>query len=378
MVTTHEPEFVETIVIGGGQAGLSVGYHLSRRGQNFLILDASQRIGDSWRERWDSLRLFTPARYDGLAGMPFPADPHYFPTKDEMADYLVSYAEHFNLPVRSGVRVERLTRRGSRFLIEVGAHVFEADNVVVAMSNCQRPRVPSFAGDLNPDIVQLHGSEYRNPSQLRDGAVLVVGAGNSGAEIANEVAGHHPVSMSGRDVGQIPFDINGTAGRLILVRAVLRGAFHHILTVATPIGRRARPTILSQGGPLIRTKRKHLAEAGVKFVPRVAGVRDGTPLLDDGTVLDVANVIWCTGYDAGLSWIDLPVHGEHEPLHHRGIVPDVPGLYFVGLEFLYSLSSSMVHGLDRDADRVATDIAARVKVARGPEPREPVPAGVAD
>lgn len=378
MVTVQKPEHVETIVIGGGQAGLSVGYQLSRRGQHFLILDASERIGDAWRARWDSLRLFTPARFNGLAGMPFPGDPHYFPTKDEMADYLTKYAKHFNLPVRSGTRVDRLTRNGDKFLIEAGGQVFESANVVVAMSNCQYPRVPSFADSLNPDVMQLHGSEYRNPAQLRDGGVLVVGAGNSGAEIANEVARSHSVWMSGRDVGQIPFDIGGFLSRLILARLILRGVFHYVLTVSTPIGRKARPTILTKGGPLIRTKRKHLAEAGVTFVPRVTGVRDGMPLLEDGNVLEVANVIWCTGYDAGLSWIDLPVHGEHEPLHHRGIVSEVPGLYFVGLEFLHSLSSTMLHGLERDAERVVSDIVARANTMRGPGRPEPVPTGVAD
>lgn len=364
MIMSHEPEHVETIVIGGGQAGLSVGYQLTRRNCPHVILDASERIGDSWRNRWDSLRLFTPARYNGLAGMPFPASPYYFPTKDEMADYLESYAEHFTLPVRSGVKVERLSRNGNRFCIEAGDQIYEADNVVVAMSNFQNPRIPPFAEDLDPSLVQLHGSEYRSPSQLRDGGVLVVGAGNSGAEIAIEVVRNRPTWLAGRDVGQIPFDINGFLGRHLLVRMVLRGLFHRVLTVNTPIGRKARPTILSQGGPLIRTKRKHLAKAGVEFVPRVAGVKAGKPELDDGRTLDVSNVIWCTGYHPGFSWIDLPIHGEQEPQHERGIVTTHPGLYFVGLEFLYSLSSIMVHGLERDAERIAGVIEGRALQAQ--------------
>ena len=149
-------ERINTVVIGGGQAGLSVGYHLKKRGVPFVILDASERIGDVWRNRWDSLRLFTPARFSSLDGMPFPADPHSFPTKEAMGDYLEAYARHFALPVRSGVRVERLSRLGDRFLIVAGSFQFEADNVVVAMANYQRPRVPAFASELNPRIVQLH------------------------------------------------------------------------------------------------------------------------------------------------------------------------------------------------------------------------------
>jgi putative flavoprotein involved in K+ transport len=184
-------EIFETVIIGGGQAGLSVGYQLAKRGCSFVILEANGRIGDSWRKRWDSLRLFTPARYNGLEGWPFPADGWSFPTKDEMADYLEAYAARFDLPVRTGVRVEKLSREDDRFVIETQADVFEAENVVVAMADFQRPRVPEFAGDLDQDIVQLHSYEYRSPSQLRDGAVLVVGAGNSGAEISLELSRTH-------------------------------------------------------------------------------------------------------------------------------------------------------------------------------------------
>jgi putative flavoprotein involved in K+ transport len=379
MSSNQLAERFETIVIGGGQAGLSVGYQLSRRNRPFVILDASERVGDTWRSRWDSLRLFTPARFDGLAGMPFPApSPHYFPTKDEMADYLESYATQFNLPVRSGTRVDHLTRDGDKFIVRAGEQRYEAENVVVAMANYQKPKVPDSAKDLASDIVQLHSSEYRNPEQLRDGGVLIVGAGNSGAEIAIELVRSHPTWLSGRDVGQVPFDINGFLGRLILVKLTLRGLFHRVLTVNTPMGRKARPKVISRGGPLIRTKRKHLAQAGVQFVPRLAGVNNGQPVLEDGQTLDVANIIWGTGYHYGFSWIDLPIHGEHEPTHHRGIVDSEPGLYFVGLEFLYSLSSIMVHGLERDAERIAGVIEERMTRRRGADVSEPARQVAAD
>ncbi|MCZ7570707.1 MAG: NAD(P)/FAD-dependent oxidoreductase [Ardenticatenaceae bacterium] len=347
-----------TIIIGAGQAGLSTGYYLQKQGHDFVILDANERIGDSWRKRWDSLRLFTPARYDGLPGMPFPAPAHSFPTKDEMGDYLEAYAARFELPVRTGVKVDRLTRQGGRFVVTAGDLRFEAENVVVAMANYQSPRVPPFAQALAPGIVQLHSSEYRNPSQLRDGGVLIVGAGNSGSEIALEVSSSHRTWMSGRDTGHLPFHIEGVAARILLVRLVLRFLFHRVLTVNTPIGRKLRPKVLSQGGPLIRVKPEDLVAAGVERVSRTVGVRDGLPVLEDGRVLEVANVVWCTGFHPGFSWIELPVFGQDgEPVHERGVVANEPGLYFVGLHFLYALSSAMIHGVGRDAEHVGQAIA---------------------
>lgn len=353
------PERFNTVVIGGGQAGLSVGYHLRRRKVPFVILEANQRIGDSWRKRWDSLRLFTPARFNGLDGMPFPAAPFSFPTKDAMADYLEEYSRRFNLPVRTGVRVDRLIRSEGRYLLSTTAGPIEALNVIVAMASYQRPRLPAFAAELSPDILSIHSSEYRNPSDLREGGVLLVGAGNSGAEIAVEVAKTHQTWMAGRDVGHLPFAIDGLAARLFLARLVLRVVFHRIVTTDTPIGRKARSKVLSEGGPLIRQRPRDLVRMGVVRVPRVIGVRDGKPLLADHRVLDVANVIWCTGYEPGFSWIKIPVHGRIEPLHHRGIVDAVPGLFFVGLHFQFALSSTMIHGVGRDAEFVAAAVQGR-------------------
>jgi len=355
-------ERVDTIVVGAGQAGLSVGYHLKRLGVPFLILDAGTRVGDVWRQRWDSLRLFTPAKYTGLDGMAFPAPPYSFPTKNEMADFLETYARTFDLPVRSGVRVDRVSRRGDGFLVVAGDRRYEARNVVVAMATYQRPRVPAFAGELDPSIVQVHSFDYRNPGQLRPGAVLVVGAGNSGAEIALEAASGHETWLAGRDTGHVPFRVEGRLARLGLLTFVLRVMFHRILTVATPIGRAVRPKVLHGGGPLVRTKPRDLEAVGVRRVGRVLGVRNGLPILDDGRVLDVANVVWCTGFHPGFSWIDLPVFdGNGDPRHERGIVSSEPGLYFVGLDFLYSYSSTMIHGVGRDARRIAEAVAARAQ-----------------
>lgn len=354
------PYETSTIVIGAGQAGLSVGYHLSRLGLPFVILDAGKRIGDPWRHRWDSLRLFTPAAYDGLHGMRFPASPHYFPTKDEMADYLEGYAKKFDLPVRLGMRVDRLARENGRFVVTAGNHRFEADNVVVAMSSYQQPKIPDFAGELDPEIVQMHSADYRNPSQLRAGDVLLVGAGNSGSEIAMELSRSHRVWMSGRDTGHVPFRIQTRAARYLFMPIVLKFVFHRILTINTFIGRADRRKKLNVGGPLIRVKPKDLIAAGVKRAPRMTGIHDGKPVLEDGRVLDVSNVIWCTGFHPGFSWIDLPVHGEVEPKHKGGIVESEPGLYFVGLHFLYAMSSTMIQGVGRDAERIAKAIWARI------------------
>lgn len=360
MSHSHTTERVHTIVIGGGQAGLSVGYHLARLGVPFVILDASARIGDTWRNRWDSLRLFTPTRFAGLDGLRFPGDPNAFPTKDEMADYLEMYAKTFSLPVRSGVRVDRLSRLGDRFLAVAGDRRFEADTVVVAMGTHQQPRRPPYASQLDPRIVQLHAGEYRNPSQLKPGAALVVGVGNSGAEIAIELSRMHRTILAGRPIGQVPFNIDGLGARLLMTRLTLRVVFHRLLTIDTPLGRRVRPHVLHQGAPLIRRKIRDLDAAGIERVGRVVGVRDGAPLLEDGRTVDAANVIWSTGFHPGFSWIDLPVFGDDgDPRHHAGVAADEPGLYFVGLHFLYAFSSEMIHGVGRDAARIVKTLAQR-------------------
>jgi putative flavoprotein involved in K+ transport len=360
MASAQNTTRVETVVIGGGQAGLSVGYHLAQQGIPFVILDAHSRIGDAWRTRWDSLRLFTPARYDGLPGLRFPAKGDEFPSKDQMADFLESYAAHFNLPVRTGMKVDKLSRKDGRFVVNAGGASFEAENVVVAMGSHQKPRVPAFARELDPKIVQLHSLDYRNPSQLKDGGVLIVGVGNSGADIALEVARTHRTWLAGKESGHVPFRNESFAGRFILVR-IVRFIGHHVLTVNTPIGRRLRPKLRFQAAPLIRVKPQDLLAAGIERVSRLTGTKDGRPLLDDGRRLDVENVIWCTGFTNGFSWIDLPIFGaDGEPIYDRGIVPTVPGLYFVGLNFLYAMTSDTVTGVGRDAKRAVDAIAARV------------------
>jgi putative flavoprotein involved in K+ transport len=346
-------ERFDTVVIGGGQAGLAAGYFLAKAGRQFVILDAHERVGDAWRKRWDSLRLFTPARYDGLTGMRFPGPRSApAPTKDEMADYLEAYASRFDLPIRTGVRVDGLSKDGDRYVVTAGGRRFEADNVVVASGAHHEPRIPAFARELDPAIVQVHSGEYLNPSQLRDGGVLVVGAGNSGADISIEVVRTHPTWLSGRSTGHIPFHIDTLAARFVLIR-IVRFVGHHVLTLRTPLGRKVRRKFQSQGGPLVRVKPKEILAAGVERTPKTVGAKDGRPVLEDGRMLDVTNVIWCTGYGQNLSWIDLPIFAEDgEPLHDRGVVPSSPGLYLVGLTFQFAATSETIPGVGRDAEYV--------------------------
>jgi putative flavoprotein involved in K+ transport len=361
MSEDRNAEKVSTLVIGGGQAGLTMGYQLARRNVSFRILDAHDRIGDAWRRRWDSLRLFTPARYAGLPGLPFPASGNAFLGKDAVADYLEKYAEHFRLPVSTGMKVSRLSKRDGRFVVETEQGRIEADQVVVAMANYQVPWTPPFARELSPHIVQIHSHHYKNPSQLKPGKTLVVGAGNSGADIAMEVVKTHPTWMSGKESGHIPFQIDTLFARSVLFRLV-RFIGHHVLSLGTPIGRKARPKLLTETTPLVRVKPDDLIRAGVQRVDRVVGVRDGRPLLILGSTLDVANVIWCTGYEKGFSWIDLPAFDEKgNPMHERGVVHRVPGMYFVGLHFLYAMSSATLIGIGRDAEYVAKAIARRIE-----------------
>jgi putative flavoprotein involved in K+ transport len=349
----------ETVIVGGGQAGLATAHHLRRRGRECLVLDAGARVGDSWRRRWDSLRLFTPAGIDSLPGWRFPAPAWSFPTRDDMADYLEAYADRLGVAIERRVRVDAVHRNGAGFVLRAGERRWTARNVVVATGSHQHPHVPGFASELDPAIVQLHSAEYRNPSQLREGAVLVVGAGNSGADIGIELARSRRTWLSGAHPGQVPWRIERRVARPGN-RAVFF-AFRHVLTERTPPGRRIRTHVRAHhSGPLVRVKLADLDAAGVERVPRTAGVHDGMPVLADGRVLDVANVIWCTGFRPRLDWIDLPVLDDAgAPRHERGVVPAEPGLFFVGQEFQYALASAMIQGVGRDAAYVAGRITAR-------------------
>ncbi len=354
----QRPRRVQVIVIGAGQAGLAAGRYLAQAGVDFLILEAADRVGDVWRNRWDSLRLFTAAEFAGLPGLPYPGDPDALPTKDQLADYLETYASHFRLPVRFNTSVERLERDGDRYVITTSNAIFEADHVVVATGSHQATGTPAWADSLAPGIVQIRSSDYKNPSQLAPGGVLVVGAGNSGAELALEAAAAgHRVWLSGRDVGQVPRFFRFANGRPFWFLAT------RVFTMKTPIGRKIRKALRAgHSGPLVRIRSKEIPDAGILRVPRVTNASDGRPALADGRVLDVANILWCTGMGTDFSWIRLPVfEPDGYPRHDRGRVVTEPGLYFVGLTFQYSLSSGTLVGVGRDAALVSSWIVERLE-----------------
>lgn len=347
---------IQTIVIGGGQAGLAMGYYLAQQGKSFVILDENLHTGDTWRRRWDSLRLFTPSQYNGLPGMSFRGKDFCFPTKDEAADYLEEYANRFELPVRHGVRVRGLTRANHQYQVSTGAESLNAQNVVVATGAYQKPHTPSFARELDPAIVQLHSSTYCNPQQLPVQNILVVGAGNSGAEIGLELAGAgKKVLLAGKDVGRIPAD---RLGRLF-GGGPYWFLISRVLSVNTPAGRKMKSNVVHHGAPLIRVNRREITDAGIERVPRVSGIQSGKPQLEDGRVLPVEGIVWATGFRPDYGWINLAVFDENGyPRHQRGIVPEAPGLYFIGLPFQTALSSALLGGVGADAEYIVRQIAA--------------------
>jgi putative flavoprotein involved in K+ transport len=343
---------IETVVIGAGQAGLATAFHLQRHAPNFVVLDAANEVGDSWRNRWDSLCLFTPAGFSHLPGLGFPAPRREPPTKDAMADYLRNYAKRFRIPVELGTRVEAVHRNGTDLLVTAGRQRWRARNVVLATSAHSRPFVPDAASGIDPQIIQLHSINYRRPAQLPAGAtVLVVGAGNSGAEIALDLSREagtgspRRVFLAGRSVGHIPqlgawayplMQLLGRAGSAISRRG-LRGG-------AEPLGR-IRPGTLEA--------------AGITRLPRVSGTRNGLPMTDGGKSIDVDAVVWCTGFNPDYRFVQLPVFDTHGHLRQTRGVTDEPGLYTVGVPHQSSITSHLVGGVGKDAAYIVKHLTRR-------------------
>ena len=354
---TKEETF-HTIVIGGGQAGLAAGYYLHQRGKNFVILDKNLRTGDSWRERWDSLRLFTPSQFNSLPGKPFPQPNFYFPTKTEVANYLEEYAKQFNLPIRHGIKVEALNSNEQGFHVSTNAANFHASHVIVATNSYQLPSIPSFSRELDPSIFQMHSSLYRNPSQIPAQSVLIVGTGNSGSEIALElIKSGKRVWLAGRDVGNLP--INSPVGKVFNGR-LLWWSMRHVMNVNTPMGRKAKANLLQHGIPLGRARHQELLDAGIVFTPRIVGIQSGKAKTEDGRLLPLEGVIWATGFNPDFHWINLPIFDDHDfPRHIRGIVPDAPHLYFLGLPFQTALTSPLLGGVGTDAAYIVKKISTR-------------------
>jgi putative flavoprotein involved in K+ transport len=347
-------EGFNTIVIGGGQAGLAAGYYLHQKGDSFVILDENIQMGETWRRRWDSLRLFTPSQANHLPGLKFPGADLYFPTKDEAATYLEQYVRQFDLPVQHGTKVEKLEQNGNGFTLTAGVNTFHAQNVIIATGAFHTPYVPTIAKLLDPEILQIHSANYHKPSDVSGQNILVVGAGNSGAEIALELAkAGRNVWLAGRDVGRIPAD---KLGRILGGRPYW-WFMRTVMTIRTPVGRRMRETVLTHGNPLIRASREEVAEAGVELVTRLMGAVNGKPQLESGRVLSADGVVWATGFRPDYNWVKLPVFdAAGRPQHQQGVVNDIPGLFFVGLHFQSGLTSSLMGGVGDDARYICEHI----------------------
>jgi putative flavoprotein involved in K+ transport len=361
-----QPERLGTVIIGAGQTGLATAYYLGRAGVPCVVLDEHERVGDQWRQRYDSLLLNSPAQYDGLPGLPFPAPKGSYPSGADMGDHLERYVSEMDLVVRSGVSVSAVDRQpGGDYLLTTSAGELMAENVVVACGAEELPSVPAISVGLDPGIRQMHSSAYANPDQLLPGPVLVVGAGQCGADIALEISrAGHETWVSGRAVPEMPVPFGSRRMRAGL--PVLWFLVNHVLTARTPMGRRMQPKVRQGGAPLVRVRRTDLAAAGVHLTEaRTVAVDDeGRPVLDDDTVLDVTNVVWCTGFRQDFGLVRPDVTGEDGyPRGDGGIVDDFPGLYYVGLIFQTAFASMLIGGAGRDAQRIAAHIAARARQA---------------
>jgi putative flavoprotein involved in K+ transport len=354
----EELDHHEVIVIGGGQAGLALGYHLARQGRRFTILDACEATAAVWRSRWDSLTLFTPARYDALPGRAFPGDPNHYPARDEVVEYLRDYARDFALPVEFNARVRAVKAGGRGYIVETDDRAFEADQVVIATGPFQTPRIPSIAQSLAGNVHQLHSSDYRRPDEIPGGPVLVVGGGNTGFQLARELSGGNEVHLAiGSRQAPLPQQPFGIDLFRILTATRLMSA-----TADSKLGRR-----LSGRDALIGSSPRAIRRRGVHVRPRAAGAAGSTITFADGSTLDARTVIWATGFSVDYSYIDAPVFSDDgEVIHTRGVTA-APGLYFLGMPWQHSRGSALLGWVKNDAQHIAGQIA-RVATGRADIP----------
>jgi putative flavoprotein involved in K+ transport len=340
----------EVVVIGAGQAGLAIGYFLKRQGRNFVILEAADSIGSAWRDRWESLRLFTPRRYSGLPGLPFPGDSEGYPDRDEVIAYLERYAETFELPIELNSLVRRLTRENGQFVLEVDGRRITAEQVVVATGPFQKPFIPEVASRLEPEVFQPHSTGYRKPSDVPEGTVLVGGGGNTGFQIAEELSNTRRVVLAiGSRQTPLPQRLLGRDLFWWLTKTRLFNT-----TVESRLGRKLRNRETLIGSSPRKLRRSY----GVELKPRVVDAEGRTVRFEDGSELEVDAVIWATGYRPDYSWIDLPVFDADRRLRHRRGVTDVPGLYFLGLTWQHTRGSALIGWVKDDAEFIAERIAA--------------------
>jgi putative flavoprotein involved in K+ transport len=350
MTDTAQTERRKVVVVGGGQAGLAIGYFLSRQRRDFTILEAAGEPAAAWRERWDSLKLFTPARYDALPGLSFPGDPGRYPGRDEVAAYLSGYARHFDLPVELNSRVRSIRRTNGAYLVELDNRAYVADQVVVATGPFQVPLVPAMAERLDAGVMQLHSSAYRTPGAIPEGPVLVVGGGNTGFQIAEELSGSHEVHLSiGSRQTPLPQRI---LGRDLFWYLEATGLIRK--TTASRIGRRmaGRDTLIGSAPRILR--RRH----GVQLHGRAVDAAGSTVSFEDGAKLELRSAVWATGFGVDHSWIDVPVFDDTGRVVHQRGVTQSPGLYFLGLTWQHTRGSALLGWVKDDAGYIAQEISA--------------------
>ena len=340
----------DVVVVGAGQAGLAIGYFLAEQGVDFTILEAAAQPAAAWRERWDSLRLFTSARYDALPGMGFPGDEDRYPSRDEVAAYLTDYARRFELPVQLNSRVEWIRQIEGSYVVGLDDRTYEADQIVVATGPFQVPFVPPIAEGLGPEVEQLHSTSYSSPPALPEGRVLVVGGGNTGFQIAEELSTSREVHLSiGSRQTPLPQRIFGRDlfWYLDATRLIRK-------TSSSRIGRRMQQREDTLIGSSPRALRRH----GVRLHGRAVDAAGATVSFSDATKLDVRTVIWATGYRIDHSWIDVAVFDASGRVVHERGVTDSPGLYFLGLPWQHTRGSALLGWIKDDAQYLAQRIAA--------------------
>ena len=359
---------VEVAVIGGGQAALAIGFFLRRQGRQSVILERAAQIAPAWRERWESLTLFTPRRYSALPGFPFPGDLDGYPTRDEVIAYLEQYAQTFELPLKLNSEVKKLeVGDDGRFRLEVDGRTVTADQVVVATGPFQAPNVPNLAGRLADGVFQTHAVGYRRPDEVPPGTVLVVGGGNTGFQIAKELSATHKVVLSvGSRQTPLPQRAFGRDLFWWLTKARILDK-----TVESRLGRKlsTRDTLI--GSSPRELKRRY----DVEIKPRAVDADARTVRFEDGSELEIDAVIWATGYRTDYSWIKMPVFDEAERLRHRRGVTDVAGLYFLGLTWQHTRGSALIGWVRDDAEFISERIAEYHESRARPSARTPVGAG---
>jgi putative flavoprotein involved in K+ transport len=359
---------VEVAVIGGGQAALAIGFFLRRQGRQSLILERAAQIAPAWRERWESLTLFTPRRYSALPGFPFPGDLDGYPTRNEVIAYLEQYAQTFELPLKLNSEVKKLeVGDDGRFRLEVDGRTVTADQVVVATGPFQAPNVPNLAGRLADGVFQTHAVGYRRPDEVPPGTVLVVGGGNTGFQIAKELSATHKVVLSvGSRQTPLPQRAFGRDLFWWLTKARILDK-----TVESRLGRKlsTRDTLI--GSSPRELKRRY----DVEIKPRAVDADARTVRFEDGSELEIDAVIWATGYRPHYSWIKMPVFDEAERLRHRRGVTDVAGLYFLGLTWQHTRGSALIGWVRDDAEFISERIAEYRESRTRPSARTPVGAG---